>query len=320
VNEVSYIILSSTYDFSTDLICCELEQRRAKYLRLNRDNFSNYKLLFSLEDGELLVETGTQKYRISPKLLKSVYFRAPVFLRGTGKSYSLEEQLFRNQWSSFIRNLMVFNDSTWINHPVATYRAENKLYQLKIAREVGMTTPVTFVGNSLPNSVDCKKDYIVKALDAALFYDQGKEMFTYSTIVTGEDLIQSEIQYAPIILQECLKNKIDVRVTVIGDKLYATSITCNGENIEGDWRKHEKEHLVYSRIVLPNDIQDSILNLMKVLELHFGGVDLAIVDGNYFFIEINPTGEWGWLTQVASLPIDKQIVDYMINCGAGTNV
>lgn len=317
MNDVAFLILSNTYDFSTDLICCELEQRGEKYLRLNRDRFADHKLLFSLEDDELLVEIGTQQYRVSPKLLRSIYFRVPVFLRGTGKPYSPEEQLFRNQWSSFIRNLTVFNDSTWINHPVATYRAENKLYQLKVAREVGLMVPVTFVGNSLPNNIGADKEYIVKSLDAALFYDQGQEMFTYSSTVTGKELVQSEIQYAPIILQECLKNKTDVRVTVIGDMLCATSITCNGKNIEGDWRKHEKELLKYSGIILPNDVHDGIVKLMKVLDLHFGGVDLAIVDGKYYFIEVNPTGEWGWLTQVASLPIDKQIVDYMIGCEAG---
>ena len=311
MNDVEFLILSNTYDFSTDLVCYELEQRRKSYLRLNRDRFSEYKMLFSLDDSELIAEVSTQKYHISAKNLRAIYFRAPVFLRGTGKPYTLEEQLYRNQWSSFIRNLVVFDKAIWINHPVATYLAENKLYQLKIAREVGLPIPMSYVGNTLPCTIDSNAEYIVKSLDAALFYDQGQEMFTYSSVVSGEYLGQAEIQYAPIILQECLKDKTDLRVTVIGKKLFPTAITCGGTNIEGDWRKHERKCLTYTNVSLPNDVQRSILNLMSKLNLCFGGVDLAIKNGKYYFIEVNPTGEWGWLTQVASLPIEKEIVDHM---------
>ena len=49
---------------------------------------------------------------------------------------------------------------------------------------------------------------------------------------------------------------------------------------------------------------------MKKLNLSFGGIDLALVEKKYYFIEINPTGEWGWLVS-NSCPIDKTIVDYM---------
>lgn len=307
------------FDFSTDLICYELERRGEKYLRLNRDRFSEYKLLYALGDDELSVEMESNIYSISAKSLRAVYFRAPVFLRSTGKPYSLEEQLYKNQWGSFIRNLIVFNDSLWINHPVSTYRAENKLYQLKIAREIGMLTPVTFVGNSLPNNLEQEKNYVIKSLDAALFYDQGQEMFTYSTIVSGAELRQAEIQYAPIILQECLSNKTDIRVTVIGDMLYATAITNDGAHIEGDWRKQGKERLTYSQLILPKNVQENIMKLMKKLDLNFGGIDLVSVDGEYYFIEVNPTGEWRWLTQVANFPIDKAIIDNMINVRAHTH-
>lgn len=41
--------------------------------------------------------------------VKGIYFRAPVFLRTQSKKeLTLNEQLERNQWSSFLRNLIVF--------------------------------------------------------------------------------------------------------------------------------------------------------------------------------------------------------------------
>lgn len=46
---------------------------------------------------------------------------------------------------------------------------------------------------------------------------------------------------------------------------------------------------------------------MKKLELNFGGIDLAIVSGEYYFIEVNPTGEWGWLEVKTGTNISKTI-------------
>ena len=315
MNSVDHLILSTTIDYSTDLICAELEKRGLKYLRMNRDHFSKYDILCHLQENVINVKLEDIWYELTPKALKSIYFRAPVFLRSTGKAYTLEEQLKRSQWSSFIRNLIILDDSLWINHPVAVYRAENKLYQLKIASECGMNVPDTYVGNSLPTNIVPEKAYIVKSLDTALFYDNGKEMFTYSTTISGQELMNSEIKSAPIILQEYLADKVDFRVTFINGHIYPVAIKKRGEPIYGDWRMNKKEDLEYKLVELPLTLKSKIINLMDALKLTFGGLDFALVDDTYYFIEVNPTGEWGWLASSVGLPIDKAIVD----CMAGVN-
>lgn len=307
MNKVQNLIISTTIDYSTDLVCYELERQNQQYLRINRDRFSNYCVEYDLYNESLIVEIEDSDYIIS-KNLKSVYFRAPVFLR-TIKNYTIEEQLYRSQWSSFIRNLIVFDNAKWINHPVNTYRAENKLYQLKMAKQVGLHVPETYVCNSIPKNLLKKKEYIVKSLDTALFYNNGQEMFTYSTIVTGQELCESEFKDAPIIIQECLNDKLDIRVTVVGDKIFPVSITENGIGITGDWRKKDKIQLKYGLINLPKNVEQSIISLMNNLGLIFGGLDLIFANGKYYFIEVNPTGEWGWLKTALQLPIDKSIVE-----------
>lgn len=314
VNDVNYLIVSSTIDYSTDLICYELEKRGVSYLRINRDHFSEYQILYDLENDCLRIKLDNRNFQITQNNLKSVYFRAPVFLR-TGKSYTLQEQLYRSQWSAFIRNLISFDLAKWVNHPVATYQAENKLYQLKCAKQLGFTVPETYIGNSLPHNISTERTYIIKSLDTALFYDKGQEMFTYSSMVSGQELQKSEIQFAPIIIQEYLYNKTDIRVTVINDKIFAVGITKNGLQIEGDWRRTSKDELNYKPIDLPQEIQQKIINLMSCLGLTFGGIDLALVNNTYYFIEINPTGEWGWLVSASHLPIDKTIVNFLLSGG-----
>ena len=64
---------------------------------------------------------------------------------------------------------------------------------------------------------------------------------------------------------------------------------------------------------IPVEISEKLLDIMSYLNLSFGGIDLAFSKGEYYFIEVNPTGEWGWLVRTVGLDIPKAIVDWMVN-------
>lgn len=317
MSDVRHLIISSSIDFATDYICIELKKRQEKYLRINRDQFNHYRVCFNPFNRELTIDDGELHYLINDETLKSVYFRAPVFIR-SNKDYTVEQQVYRSQWSSFIRNISVFDRAKWINYPEKTFQAENKILQLDIAKRVGMDIPRTVVSNyfsdSLADSFDGCQLYAVKALDTALFYDNNteEEYFTYTQILSKEELLKESLREAPVFIQECLSNKIDIRVTIIGEKMFASKITKDGKGIDGDWRHNPKETLQYSKCQLPRDIEIKIKKIMKTLGLNFGGMDLAYCDGRYYFIEVNPTGEWAWLMKPTGYPISKEIVNFMV--------
>ena len=315
-NKVNYLILSSMLDFSTDLICYEMRQRGLDYVRINRDCFSNYLLKYDVTEHKLTILMHETEYTVTSDELKAVFFRAPVFLR-TNKAYSVEQQLYRSQWSSFIRNLTVFSRARWLNHPMNTYQAENKVYQLDVAKNVGMRIPKTVITNDVTClSSNQDSNFVIKALDTPLFYDNGQEMFTYTSVVNKNEVGSISLVQAPVILQEYLKNKIDIRVTVVGKKIFPVAIMQNSRGIDGDWRKRKKDELQFIPIEIPVSVKEKLLKLMNAMHLSFGGIDLAYVEGMYYFIEVNPTGEWGWLVNTAGLSIHKAIVDWLV----GANV
>lgn len=308
MNEINYLIISNTFDYSTDLICLQFQKRGLNYLRINRDKFLECNIVYNLCDSSLIMKMHDEEYVIFNDSLKSVYFRAPVFLRNS-KNYNLSQQLYRSQWSAFIRNLIVFDQCKWVNHPVSTYRAENKLYQLKIAKEAGFLVPDTIVGNCSTDFVENDDCYIVKSLDTALFHDGNQELFTYSTKISGYELNDSVLQDAPVIIQKYLDNKVDIRVTIIEEKIFPVKITKNNCGIDGDWRKMSKDLLDYTIITLPIDIENRIHIIMEKLDLKFGGMDLILSNDKYYFVEVNPTGEWGWLKYSTKIDIDVAIAD-----------
>lgn len=305
------LIISNLHDYSTDHVIYQLQKHDINYLRLNRDQFNEYKLSINPITNQIFGKTMKFDFEISEENLKSIYFRAPIYLRShQRKNLTLEENISRDQWSSFLRSLMIFENVIWINHPKSTFLSENKPYQLKVANKIGFEIPNTIITNEIPEKIS---DLIaVKTLEPVIFDVGDKESFVYTNIRKFEELYDYDLSTAPIIIQEAIIPKIDVRVTVIGNNVYSVTIKKNNFGVDGDWRTI-KNDLTYELIQLPNSIKEKCVKLIKKLNLYFGCIDLVLKDNRYYFIEINPTGEWDWLMYNLDLDIDVKIADYLID-------
>lgn len=307
------LIISNKYDITTDYVCVELERRQSKYLRLNRDEFSQYRILVDPLLRELRLSRNNQTETMDSASLRSVYYRAPTFLRDNYQpNLSASEQLHRSQWSAFVRGLDIFGEALWMNNPVATYKAENKMLQLHVANEMGFMCPATLVSNYFPNEClsNALDDIVIKTLDTGLLRMQDREAFIYTTIISLPEARKAHLIDAPVILQEHLRKKVDIRVTVVDSSVFAVRILSAGKGVVGDWRK-VKDHVEYQKFDLPVDIARKCILLTKALGLSFGAIDLVETSKGFIFIEINPTGEWAWLVDSAGQEIHKPICDYL---------
>lgn len=309
---VNVLVVSDKYDFTTDFVCIELEKRRVNYLRLNRDEFHTYKIYLDTKNFDIIVAKNKSQYVISNNELRSIYYRAPIFLREMNQyEHSIEEQLYNEQWMSFVRNLLIFEEAVWLNNPEKTYKAENKILQLKHAIKVGFNIPYTIVTNEEQELPDDK--YVVKSLDTAFFNIKGKEGFVYSNIFSNEEIRNSSLELAPVTIQEYINPKIDIRVTVVGKDVFATSITNEGKGVDIDWRM-VKDDVIFTTVSLPTDIKNKCIKLVEILGLKFGAIDLLMTDKDeYIFLEINPTGEWAWLVHTTGQSIAQSITDMLVS-------
>lgn len=292
---IDVLIVSSIYDFSTDLVAQELEKRGVSYFRLNRENFANYLLTIDIENKLLEIIANGICYKVT-SATKSIYYRQPVFLRNTpSNSLTIDEQLARSQWMGFLRSLVIFEQANWLNRPEATYLAETKAYQLITAKKIGFKIPKTLIGNDANKFQIFEGQIIIKSLDTILLRESSDCLFTYSTIKSASELNDGNVASAPLTVQEYVTQKTDIRVTVIGDKLVAVKITSKGSGIKEDWRTVDRALVEYTEIKLPKEIEHHCFELLRQLNLNFGAIDLLLSNGEFVFVEINPTGEWGWL-------------------------
>jgi glutathione synthase/RimK-type ligase-like ATP-grasp enzyme len=307
------LLVASRYDLSCDYVISHLRHKKVNYLRLNSEDLSELTVELDPIRKSLKIGFEDKQYCIFSEKLRSVLFRRPVFLREYGDDQlSTSDRFSRLQWAAFVRNLMIFEEASWMNNPVSTYLSEHKALQLSIAAQIGFAVPETRITNAPhPKLIGNEPHKIaIKGLDTVLIRAEGQELFGFTNFECSSTLEPTEWKTAPATIQVELTNKLDIRVTVVGDQVFAASIMTNGQPICGDWRV-QKNNAKFSEYCLPEDIAQRCCNLVKKLGLSFGGIDLALCEGQFYFLEINPTGEWAWLVDMAKLPIDKAISDYL---------
>lgn len=303
------LLISNRFDFSTDFIAVELANQGIDFIRINRDELKDYTIDFDPIKPELIATYNGYSFTISTDYLKSIYYRAPTFLRDIfQEGLSEEEQLIRTQWAAFVRSLCVFENVKWLNNPTDIYKAEIKPYQLFIANKLGIKIPKTTVSNvTLKSTFEFQA---IKSIDTAIVSSGENEGFVYTEIYKKNEL--EEVKYtSPFFIQQGLVPKTDIRVTVVENDVVAIKITSDKE-INEDWRRY-KDELTYSVFELPKEVHDFCINYTKKLNLNFGAIDLVIYNNDYYFIEINPTGEWSWLQKNTGYNFDKLIVKSLNN-------
>lgn len=315
MNEI--LLVSNSLDFATDYVIAGLINRGVSYHRIDLDLLKDSRIALDPLAPRLVIEREGRRTVIDAGSIGSVLYRAPTHLReSSGSRYQPDELLARHQWAAFSRSLMVLDVPNWINHPVRTYQAENKPYQLRVASKIGFRVPQTIVSNCVPSDFGARfgpsRVAAVKALDSFLLRDGQEDLFFYTRTASEEELAAARLVDMPLIIQELIEDKTDIRITVVGNKVFACEIRSETGLIEGDWRLM-KDRVIYRDIGLPVGVTNMCIELMESLGLTFGAIDMAYSRGEYYFLEINPTGEWSWLVSALGLPIDTALVEALCN-------
>ena len=270
------LLLASRYDLTCDYVVSQLKRKSILYLRLNTEDLSNSDVELDPIQRRLVVERGDKRYCITPQCLRSVFFRRPVFLREYGENQCTTEDRFSNlQWAAFVRNLMFFSEALWVNDLTATYKAEHKAVQLSVASRLGFAVPQTRVTNSPHPYMLGEKSHCVaiKGLDTVLLRADGYEIFGFTTFEFSDQLESDAWRSAPAIIQAALTNKLDIRVTVVGERVFAAAITVGGNPVSDDWRMH-KSDAQFSAFELPPETVERCRALVRALGLIFGAIEI----------------------------------------------
>jgi glutathione synthase/RimK-type ligase-like ATP-grasp enzyme len=118
------------------------------------------------------------------------------------------------------------------------------------------------------------------------------------------------LQHAPAIFQAVVAGARDVRVTVVGDQVFASEFDIEQMN-HIDYRVALNEITCRPHELSPSFVKQ-ILRFMDTLGLEYGGLDFRLTrDGRYVFFEINPDGEFIYLEDRTGQPIAAAMANHL---------
>jgi glutathione synthase/RimK-type ligase-like ATP-grasp enzyme len=312
------LMLTSDYDPEANLVGIGLRNRGIDYVRLNTDDVPcRVKVSYRVrQDFDLAVKFAIRKHSLESSEISVVWLRnfdvreKNFVMSEPGLTFSLQ------QWSHAVEILQRNMACEWISSPEATLQASDRAKELSAAKAVGFNIPDTLI----TNDPDAARDFyhsrdgevVIKALrhHSVVIRDKIYSMFTRR--ICKKDLLKlDDLLYAPCILQEQLSGKSELRVTVVGDDVFAAELDPSPTVKKGDGIHGELSAAFHIRVFdLPDMIRTRCIQLIKSLGLRYAAIDF-IRDNTerLFFLEVNPTGDWYWIESKTGQSITRAMVN-----------
>jgi hypothetical protein len=299
------LIITSDKDFTVDFLIVELINRHLPYFRLNSEELTKANLVFSLTEKSIRREITVGGKTLDFSTVEAVWYRRAI-QPGSMEPLSWGEKVFvAGEMRHLAMGLVLNPNVKWVNPIACTSVAEHKLYQLQIARQVGLRVPRTLVSSDPAElqifAAGNKSGTICKPIYHGMYFDEVSTYSVYTRRVTPESFDAESVKLCPVLLQEEIVRSADVRATFIGSQCFVADI--KGDQSLVDWRNPESK-VSYSTSSMSDVIKKKCSSLLERLGLVYGAFDFVRTpEGDLVFLEVNPTGEWAWLEDQLGFPM-----------------
>jgi MvdD pre-ATP grasp domain len=210
-------------------------------------------------------------------------------------------------------------DARWVpGKPSRDDQADNKLRQLGLASSLGLRVPRTLVTNDPAALLEfyeaCAGRIITKTLVRWITWG-GEERDLHAYPVRRRDLARvASLRSAPVLAQEYIPKRLELRITVVGERVFAAEIHSQATTrTRYDWRHYDHGATPYAIHTLPAPIEQRCRRIVQAQDLCYGAIDMVLTPaGEYVFLECNPNGQWGWIENEVDFPIAEAVTDLLV--------
>jgi hypothetical protein len=315
------LILSSAKDMHARAVANKLSDLGAEYVIWRFDDMvertrvrfdltsSGPTCLFRTEDGQ----------EIDFNQFQSIWNRRPGSFHAGHFPMPFVQGMIETEAQHAMAGILRSVNCLWVNHPGRDAEARYKLWQLEAARRAGFSIPETLITNE-PEEV--REFY--KAADERVVYKLISEGTNFNmpnyefplgvpTLPLRKvDLPHLEqVKFAPHLFQRCIDKAYDLRVTIIGQRIFPVKIHSQTGRGKVDWRM---DYGVEMELVeMPAAVNESCLALQRMLGLNYGAMDIVVdSQGRHFFIEVNCAGQYLWLEDKAKLDLSLELARLLV--------
>ena len=334
------LIVSNAYDLHVDVIEPILRDKagerglnlKSTYFRLDLDRFPrDYDFHFTVTtQGQRLngfITDLTTQTRIQLDQVTAVWLRKPGEYAWRDPDISPQEAAFGHDECEHILMSMLYSlDCYWMSHPMYIRGAQWKGEQLQRAARMQFDIPSSVISNCgdpvktfRKNSAD---GIIFKALSSPSLAAEQVAPEERSTQGLNTTLIDDEmandldaISYMPGHFQHCIEKQYELRVTVIGEKVFAARINSQQDDrTKIDFRDYSAD-IKYESASLSDELTQRCKDFVHSYGLNYGAIDLIVTpDEKVLFLENNPVGQFWFVQQlVPELKMMEAVADCLLD-------
>lgn len=322
-NKKPGLIISSEPKGSIRAVLDILASREDEFIFIDPGLPDTYQICLGTDLGSTILETADGGRVCVDKDLR-IWLRRPRLPDESGfrstdaDTRRYQERVYKAAWNSILSL-----EARWMNDAARARALEvNKTLQSRIASSVGLTTiPILLTDNieAFLSFVHAHDGDVAVKSPVSWHRDARDSEATYATytrrLTRREALaLASQVAPAPVIVQPYIEKLYELRITVVGSKVFTCKIDSQSSPLtEVDWRHYDLENVSHESVELPASIKGGIAKFMMKSGLAFAAIDM-IVDrnGRHLFVEANPSGHYSWIECLTEMPISQSIADWLI--------
>lgn len=316
------LIISEENDQITNDVLDWLLLWKKSFLRINAtDTINIRKISISVKDYDIKFSVNDKKKKYSIEQFSSIWFRrcdininVPACDYADLLSVEISSYLHgekKHLEMFFIEQLEKIPNRIGRFHHVET----NKMGNLIIASKCGLLIPEThivFSYNQLDEIIK-RNTYVSKAIGNGIsIVKDGIFISGYTKLIKS---CKNENYLFPSLIQKNIKKVIDLRIFYLRKKIWTTAIfSQNSRKTKIDFRIYDSKFPNRNEpFIIPNLLKQRIIKFMSKLNLDNGSLDFVISEDNkYYFLEVNPMGQFGAVAFESGYNISKVISKELI--------
>lgn len=187
---------------------------------------------------------------------------------------------------------------------------------LDVAKKIGFFVPEYIVVNSktkLKEFIERKSRVICKSLESqALFFFEDNPLERYNCYtheINRSTLADIPEYFFPSFFQEHIQKDLELKIFFFNGIFFPAALIPDNQVANTDIKASPYRCVPYT---LTEDLKSKINRLMMFFNWRMGSIDFLIKDNHFYFLEVNPSGQFGNISYECGYNIEGFIASELI--------
>jgi ATP-GRASP peptide maturase of grasp-with-spasm system len=318
------IIFSEAFDMSTDEVCDWLVYYGKPFIRINGNDFSDEDFSYSItyENNQPEIYFSINGKTIHHADISCVWFRRDEMVSEPKVFSHITDRQLRNKISQHaLRELTRTKEyfyTTMLQFPHLGNHLKkevNKFTALFSAAKNGLKIPETILSNDQSKQKEFlnRHDCIIKSIKDTDFFATSTDVtfISYTSSVNKDEINRNNF---PNLMQKKIDKEVEIRIFFVKGKCYPMAIFSQLDSKTSvDFRRYNyRKPNRYVPYKMPLHVESALIKTMQDLQLDSGSIDLIkATDGSFYFLEVNPVGQFGMTSKPCNYYIEKDIAQLL---------